>query len=69
MHANRQIGALFLPSRSLRGVCISTSPRGLFAIPQQNAVKGSKIGFELNPASPTEGIERRQAAEIPGAPH
>ena len=22
-----------------------------------------------NPASPTEGIERRQAAEIPGAPH
>jgi small-conductance mechanosensitive channel len=25
--------------------------------------------FELNPASPTEGIERRQAAEIPGAPH
>jgi MFS family permease len=21
------------------------------------------------PASPTEGIERRQAAEIPGAPH
>jgi len=23
----------------------------------------------FSPASPTEGIERRQAAEIPGAPH
>ena len=27
------------------------------------------IAVVVNPASPTEGIERRQAAEIPGAPH
>jgi hypothetical protein len=26
-------------------------------------------GASANPASPTERIERRQAAEIPGAPH
>jgi hypothetical protein len=28
-----------------------------------------QLTFKINPASPTEGIERRQAAEIPGAPH
>ena len=28
-----------------------------------------RVAALLNPASPTEGVERRQAAEIPGAPH
>jgi len=32
----------------------------------ERRVVGNRV---INPSSPTEGIERRQAAEIPGAPH
>ena len=43
----------------------------LFAVQSLDGVGAGLYGalFPLIPASPTEGIERRQAAEIPGAPH
>ena len=37
--------------------------------PQQlDGLNPAIMGY-ITPASPTEGIERRQGAEIPGAPH
>ncbi len=36
---------------------------------QLGQFRADLVHLDATPASPTEGIERRQAAEIPGAPH